>query len=492
MARGELNARELAEMYIERIHALDQQGPTLQSMLELNPAALEIAEKLDEERRDHGPRGPLHGIPILLKDNIATADAMQTTAGSLALVGSRPPRDAFVVQKLRQAGAIILGKTNLSEWANFRSNASSSGWSGRGGQGRNPYVLDRTPCGSSSGSAAAIAANLATVSLGTETDGSILCPASSNGVVGIKPTVGLTSRAGVIPISHNQDTVGPFARSVADATAMLGALTGVDPLDTATQESAGKFYSDYTQFLDPNGLRGARIGIAREVYFGYSPKADAIANTAIERMRELGAVITDPADIATAQQISSSKSELTALLFEFKADLNSYLAGLVNTPAHTLADIIAFNNAHAEEELKYFGQELLLKAQDTASLDDPTYLTAHDECRRLSRQEGIDAVMDQHQLDALVMPTSSPPCLIDLVNGDPPLGGSAQPAALADYPAINVPAGYVFDLPVGITFMGRAFSEPTLIKLAYAFEQSTKIRRPPQYLPATPGTGSFA
>ena len=264
MARGELNARELAEMYIERIHALDQQGPTLQSMLELNPAALEIAEKLDEERRDHGPRGPLHGIPILLKDNIATADAMQTTAGSLALVGSRPPRDAFVVQKLRQAGAVILGKTNLSEWANFRSNASSSGWSGRGGQGRNPYVLDRTPCGSSSGSATATAANLATVSLGTETDGSILCPASSNGVVGIKPTVGLTSRAGVIPISHNQDTVGPFARSVADAAALLGALTGIDPRDSATHGSEGKFHTDYTQFLDPNGLRGARIGIARQ------------------------------------------------------------------------------------------------------------------------------------------------------------------------------------------------------------------------------------
>lgn len=486
MARGELNARELAEMYIERIHALDQQGPTLQSMLELNPAALEIAEKLDEERRDHGPRGPLHGIPILLKDNIATADAMQTTAGSLALVGSRPPRDAFVVQKLRQAGAIILGKTNLSEWANFRSNASSSGWSGRGGQGRNPYVLDRTPCGSSSGSAAAIAANLATVSLGTETDGSILCPASSNGVVGIKPTVGLTSRAGVIPISHNQDTVGPFARSVADAAALLGALTGIDPRDSATHGSEGKFHTDYTQFLDPNGLRGARIGIARQVYFGYSTKADAIAISAIKQLRELGAEIIDPADIPTAEQMSNFKAELTVLLHEFKVNLNAYLAELTCTPLRSLADIIEFNNAHAGEELSYFGQEILLMAQEPGSLSNPDYLSALEENHRLSRKEGIDAVMDTYKLDALVMPTTSPPWRIDLVNGDHEMGSSSQPAALAGYPAISVPAGYVFDLPVGITFMGRAFSEPTLIKLAYAFEQATKVRHSPRYLPTTP------
>ncbi|HEX6556247.1 MAG TPA: amidase [Ktedonobacteraceae bacterium] len=486
MARGELNARELAEMYIERIHALDQQGPTLRSILELNPAALEIAEKLDEERRSHGPRGPLHGIPILLKDNIATADAMQTTAGSLALVGSRPPRDAFVVQKLRQAGAVILGKTNLSEWANFRSNASSSGWSGRGGQGRNPYVLDRTPCGSSSGSAAAIAANLATVSLGTETDGSILCPASSNGVVGIKPTVGLTSRAGVIPISHSQDTVGPFARTVADAAALLGALTGIDPRDSATHGSEGKFHTDYTQFLDPNGLHGARIGIARQVYFGYSAKADAIVNCAIKQLRELGAEIIDPADIPTAEQMSNFKSELTVFLHEFKADLNAYLAELTCTSLRSLADIIEFNNAHASEELSYFGQEMLLMAQETGSLSNPDYLSALAENHRLSRKEGIDAVMDTYKLDALVMPTTSPPWRIDLVNGDHEMGSSSQPAALAGYPAISVPAGYVFDLPVGITFMGRAFSEPALIKLAYAFEQATKVRHSPRYLPTTP------
>src|SRR6266699_4567330 len=354
MASGQLTARRLAEMYLERIQTLDKSGPTLNSILEVNPAALEIADALDQERQAGGPRGPLHGIPLLLKDNLATADRMQTTAGSLALLGSRPPRDAFVVQKLRQAGGIILGKTNLSEWANFRSTASSSGWSGRGGQSLNPYVLDRTPCGSSSGSAVAVAANLAVASLGTETDGSILCPASSNGVVGIKPTVGLTSRAGVIPISHNQDTVGPFARSVADAAALLGALTGIDPRDSATHGSEGKFHTDYTQFLDPNGLRGARIGIARQVYFGYSTKADAIAISAIKQLRELGAEIIDPADIPTAEQMSNFKAELTVLLHEFKVNLNAYLAELTCTQLRSLADIIEFNNAHAGEELSYF------------------------------------------------------------------------------------------------------------------------------------------
>src|SRR5712692_118462 len=482
MVEGRYTARRLVEMYLERIDALDQQGPTLHAVLEINPDALEIAEALDRERVNQGPRGPLHGIPLLLKDNIATMDQMQTTAGSLALLGSRPPRDAFVASRLREAGTVILGKTNLSEWANFRSSASSSGWSGRGGQGRNPYVLDRTPCGSSSGSGSAIAANLAAAALGTETDGSILCPSSTNALIGIKPTVGLTSRAGVIPIAHSQDTVGPMARTVADAAAVLGALTGVDPCDVATQESVGKFYTDYTRFLDVNGLRGARIGIARQTYFGYSAKSDAIVNTAIERMRELGAEIIDPADIPTAEQMSS-KSEMTVLKYEFKADLNAYLAELSNAEVQTLADIIAFNEAHASEELKYFGQDILLMAQETTSLDDPAYLTTLAENRRLSREEGIDAVMDRYQLDALVMPTCSPPWLIDLINGDHTMGSSSQPAALAGYPAINVPAGYVFELPVGITFMGRAFSEATLIKLAHAFEQGTKVRRPPRYLP---------
>ena len=483
MASGQITARQLAEMYLDRIQAIDKHGPKVNTVLELNPDALKIAGELDDERKAKGPRGPLHGIPILLKENIATVDRMQTTAGSLALLGSRPPRDAFVAEKLRDAGAVILGKANLSEWANFRSNSSSSGWSGRGGQTHNPYVLDRTPCGSSSGSAAAVSANLITVALGTETDGSILCPSSTNGVVGIKPTVGLTSRAGVVPISHTQDTVGPFGRTVADAATVLGALTGVDPRDPATLASAGKFHTDYTQFLDPNGLQGARIGIARQVYFGYSAKTDAIANAAIERLKALGAIIIDPADIPTAKEMSTSTVETTVLLFDFKADVNKYLSELISSPVRTLADLIAFNNAHASQELKFFGQELFLQAEATTSLSDPTYLSALAESHRLSRQAGIDAVMNQFNLDALVMPTSSPGWSIDLVDGDHFLGGSSQPAAMAGYPAISVPAGFSFDLPVGLTFMGRAFSEPTLIKLAFAYEQGTKVRRRPQFLP---------
>ena len=326
MEAGQVTSRQLTAMYIERIAALDQSGPMLRSIIEVNPDALDIAQGLDEERQTQGARGPLHGIPILLKDNIATLDKMQTTAGSLALVGSRPPRDAFVAQRLRKAGAVLLGKANLSEWANWRSTASSSGWSARGGQTRNPYVLDRTACGSSSGSAVAIAANLAAASLGTETDGSIICPATSNGLVGIKPTVGLTSRAGVIPISHSQDTVGPFGRTVTDAAILLGAITGVDVHDEVTQESTGKFYIDYTQFLDVQGLRGARIGIARQTYFGYNTKSDAIAEAAIEVMRSLGAEIIDRANISTSEHMASSETEMTVLLHEFKADINAYLA----------------------------------------------------------------------------------------------------------------------------------------------------------------------
>lgn len=486
MASGELTAKQLAEMYLQRIKELDKDGPNINSVLQINPDALAIAEALDEERKNKGPRGPLHGIPILLKDNIATADKMQTTAGSLALVGSRVPRDAFVAGNLREAGVVILGKTNLSEWANFRSNAASSGWSGRGGQTHNPYVLDRSPSGSSSGSAASVAANLITTAVGTETDGSILSPSGANSVVGIKPTVGLTSRSGVIPISHSQDTVGPFGRTVADAATMLGAMTGIDPRDPATQASAGKFFKDYTQFLDPNGLRGARIGIPRTVYFGYSPITDAIANAAIELMRAQGAIIIDPADIPTAQQMASSTSELTVLLFEFKADLNTYLSELLSSPVQTLADIIAFNIAHANQELPFFGQELFLQAQATTNLQDPTYLKALAEDHLLSRQQGINAVMDQFNLDALVAPTGAPPWTIDLIDGDHFLGASSQPIALAGYPGINVPAGFTFEASVGITFMGRAFSEPTLIKLAFAYEQASKARHKPKYLPSSP------
>jgi amidase len=486
LAAGEVTSRGLVEMYQARIRALDQDGPALKSVLELNPDALAIADALDEERRTRGPRGPLHGIPLLLKDNIATADRMETTAGSLALLGSRPARDAFVAQRLRAAGAILLGKANLSEWANFRSTTSSSGWSARGGQALNPYVLDRSPCGSSSGSATAVAANLIPASLGTETDGSILSPAAINGVVGIKPTVGLTSRAGVIPIAHSQDTVGPFGRTVADAATLLGAIVGADPRDPATAACTGRTFPDYTRFLDRHGLQGARLGIPRQVYTGYSPKIDAALQSAIEHLRQLGAVVIDPADIPHAREMADSKSEETVLLFELKADLNAYLADLERSPLRTLAEIIAFNEAHAAEELPYFGQEHFVRAQETGSLTDATYLAALEENRRLAGREGIDDVMDAYNLDALVMPTIGLPCRIDLVNGDHFTGGCTQPAALAGYPGISVPAGLIFDLPFGLTFMGRAYSEPTLLRLAYAFEQGTQARCVPRYLPTTP------
>jgi amidase len=483
LSNGQITARQLAETYIKRIQEIDRQGPQLRSVIEINPDALTIADELDSERQAKGTRGALHGIPILLKENIATTDRMETTAGSLALLGSRPSYEAFVAQQLRKAGAVILGKANLSEWANFRSNMSSSGWSARGGQTLNPYMLDRTPCGSSSGSAVAVAANLIAAAIGTETDGSILCPAAMNGVVGIKPTVGLTSRSGVIPIAHSQDTVGPFGRTVADAATLLGALTGIDLRDPATQTSEGKFHNDYTSFLDINGLQGARLGVPREGFFGYNPKVDTIVNQAVERMRELGAEIIDPANIPTIKQIASSESETKVLLWEFKASLNKYLSELASSPVRSLAEIIHFNEQHSEQELKYFGQELFLKAQETTTLADPEYQMALAENHLLSRQEGIDAVMDEYNLDALVMPTNSPAWCIDLVNGDHnPGGGSSQIAALAGYPAINVPAGFIFDLPVGITFIGRAFSEATLIMLAYSFEQATKARREPKFL----------
>ena len=491
MARGELTARRLVQKYIERITGLDQAGPRVNSVLEVNPDVLAIADALDAERAAKGPRGPLHGIPILLKDNIDTADNMLTTAGSLGLVGTRPTQDATVAKRLRDAGAILLGKTNLSEWANFRGFQSSSGWSGRGGQNNNPYVLDRNPCGSSSGSAAAVAANFAAAALGTETDGSIVCPSATCGVVGIKPTVGLTSRAGVIPIASSQDTVGPQGRTVADAAAVLGALVGVDPRDAATAESAGKFFSDYTQFLDPNSLRGARIGVGRQSYFGYSPETDAVINAAIGIMQWAGATIVDPADAPSLEAYGGSSAEFTVLLYEFKAELNAYLATREPNPRfpnaakpRTLAELIAFNEAVRDVELRYFGQEIFLLAEETPGLNDAAYREAKAEARRLGREQGIDAILDQHKLDALVAPTGSPAWTTVLVNGDLFLGASSGLAAVAGYPLITVPAGYAFGLPIGITFMGRAYSEPTLIKLAYAFEQVSKFRRPPQFLPS--------
>jgi amidase len=483
MESGRLTSERLVEMYIERINALDRHGPTLRAVQEINPDAIEIARALDVERKARGPRGPLHGIPVLLKDNIDTADKLMTTAGSLALVGAKPVQDATIARKLRDAGMVILGKATMSEWAYFKGSPNGSGWSARGGQGRNPYALDRTPCGSSSGSAIAVAANLVTVAIGTETDGSIVCPSGTNAVVGIKPTLGLTSRAGVIPIAHSQDTVGPFGRTVADAATVLGALVGVDPRDPATQASAGKAQTDYTKFLDRNGLRGARIGVPREGYWGYSAKADRVAEEALKVMKSLGAEVIDPANIPTAKKGFLGTNELTVLLFEFKADLNAYLASLgPGAPVRTLADIIEFNERNAAQELQFYGQELMIQAEAKGPLTDPEYLKALEENHRLSRQEGIDAVMDQHRLDALVAPTGAPPWKIDPVNGDHIIGLSSQTAALAGYPLISVPAGWVQGLPVGITFMGRAWSEPTLIRLAYAYEQASLARRPPQFL----------
>lgn len=486
MASGRLSAQQLVERYLERIMALDRAGPTLRSIIEINPDASQIAEALDRERAASGPRGPLHGIPILLKDNIVTADRMGTTAGSLALLEVTHAEDAFVAARLRAAGAIVLGKANMSEWANFRSTHSSSGWSARGGQALNPYSLDRSPCGSSSGSAAAVAANLVAVSLGTETDGSILCPANVNGVVGVKPTVGLTSRRGVIPIAHSQDTVGPFARTVADAAAVLSAIARPDPRDPAT-DGRPAAPLDYASLLDPDALRGARIGVAREVYFGYNPATDALAEQAIQTMRALGATIVDPADIPGAKEMSASAAELTVLLYEFKADLNAYLESLpAHTPVRSLAQLIAFNEVHAGEEMPYFGQEILLLAEEKGPLTEQAYLDARAENHRLSRGEGIDAIMERERLDALVMPTGGPAWKIDLITGDHHTGGSAQPAALAGYPAISVPLGHVFGLPVGLTFMGMAYTEARLIQLAYAFEQATQARRTPRYTRQTP------
>ncbi len=488
MAAGKLTVLELVHQYKARIEAIDRHGPKVNSVLQLNPDAEEIAAALDEERRKHGPRGPLHGIPLLIKDNIDTHDRMHTTAGSLALLDSTPPLDATVAKRLRDAGVVLLGKLNLSEWANFRSTHSSSGWSGRGGQCLNPYALDRTPCGSSSGSGAAVAANLCAAALGTETDGSILCPSGINMVVGIKPTLGLTSRAGVIPIAHSQDTVGPFGRTVADAATVLGAMVGVDPRDPATSESQGKFFTDYRQFLDPNGLKGARIGVIRQVFAGFQDKVDAVYNQAIEAMKKAGAVIVDPADLPDAQEIAASSDELTVLLFEFKQDLNRYLAARGDPTIHTLQDLIDFNNAHASREMPFFGQELFLQAQ-AVDLNDPATIAAYqkalDNDHHLGRDRGIDAVLQTFHLDALVAPTNPVPWKIDLLDGDHDLGGSSTPTSLAGYPAINVPAGFSFGLPIGITFMGTAWSEPKLIKLASGFEAATKARRPPEFVPSS-------
>jgi amidase len=480
MKSGKFSARSLVEKYTARINEIDKQGPAVNAVIELNPEAEAIADALDQERKAKGPRGPLHGVPVLIKDNIDTADRMMTTAGSLALVGSKPPKDSFVAAKLRTAGAVILGKTNLSEWANIRSSHSTSGWSGRGGLTRNPYAVDRNPCGSSSGTGAGISANFAAAGIGTETDGSIVCPSSSNGLAGIKPTVGLVSRSGIIPISHSQDGAGPMCRTVRDAAILLSALTGVDPEDSATGASAGKSQTDYAKYCDRNGLKGARIGVARK-YFGFNDAVDALMEESLEVMKRQGATLVDPADIETLGKFDDT--ELVIFLYELKADLNAYLARLGSSaPVRSLKDIIEFNDRNRQKEMPYFGQDLFIKAEAKGPLTEKTYLDALSKNHQLARTEGIDAIMNKHQLDALVAPTGGPAWLTDLVNGDHVGGGSSNAAAVAGYPNINVTAGSIFGLPVGISFFGRAWSEPTLIKLAYAFEQATKARQTPRFL----------
>ena len=518
LASGEWTTRSLAEAYLSRIEQIDGRGPTLRSVLETNPDALAIADRLDRERGEGRLRGPLHGIPVLLKDNIDTADRMTTTAGSLALAGWVPPEDSGVAARLRQAGALLLGKTNLSEWANFRSTRSSSGWSGRGGQCRNPYVLDRNPCGSSSGSGAAVSANLAAAAIGTETDGSIVCPSTANGIVGIKPTVGLVSRAGVIPISHTQDTAGPMARTVRDAAVVLGVLAGPDPRDPATaahtQDTAGPMartvrdaavvlgvlagpdprdpataasdtrgLADYTPFLDPAGLRDARIGVARQ-FLGFHAGVELVVEQAIDAMRAAGAVVVDPVVLGPGAGRSLQMAETDVLFYEFKAGLNGYLARRGSgAEVRSLAELIAFNERNAETEMPYFGQERLIAAEAKGPLSEPAYLMALATARRLSRADGIDRTMDEHRLDAIVGPTGGPAWVTDLVNGDHFGGSSSAYPAAAGYPNITVPAGAVHGLPVGLSFFGRAWSEPTLVRIAYAFEQTTQARRAPRFRP---------
>jgi amidase len=477
MRSGVMTSRAIVEAYRARIAEMDKE---LRAVIELNPDALTIADAMDAERKNGKVRGPLHGIPILIKDNVGTADKMETTAGSLALVGARPPRDAFLVERLRAAGAVILGKTNLSEWANFRSTHASSGWSGRGGQCRNPYALDRTPSGSSSGSAAAVASSFCAAAIGSETNGSIVSPSATCSLVGIKPTVGLVSRSVIIPISRTQDTAGPIARTVADAAILLDAIAGADPHDRATMAPNAKRETSYAAGLDANALHGMRIGVPREQYFGYSTSADSTTQHAIDLMRGKGAVIVDPVPIGKMGEVGDAEFEV--LLYEFKAGINEYLASLgAGSKMRTLADLIAFNEAHRSTEMPYFGQEIFEQAQKRGSLTDAKYTKALAKSQLDTRARGIDAIMRAHELDALVAPTNGPAWLIDLVNGDADSGGSSSPAAEAGYPAITVPAGYAFGLPVGISFFGRAWSEKKLIRIAYAFEQAANVRHAPTY-----------
>jgi amidase len=478
MRSGQYTARSICEGYIARIEALDKQGPSINAIIEMNPDALAIADELDREYKQKGPRGPLHGIPVLLKDSIDTGDRMMTTAGSLALEDAPAPKDAFLVEQLRKAGAVILGKANLSEWSNFRASHSVSGWSGRGGQTRNPYVLDRNPCGSSSGSAVAVAANLSAIAVGIETNGSIVCPSAMNGIVGIKPTLGLLSRTGIVPIAHSQDTPGPMARTVRDAAILLNALTGIDSNDPTTSEQLAHVPTDYTQFLDPRGLHDARLGIARK-YFGSNDAADKVMDDSIAEMKRQGADIVDPIDYPSHEKLNESEFEV--LLYEFKADLNAYLKNR-GGPVRSLSDIITFNEERRSEEMSFFGQDIMIKADRKGPLTETAYIGALARNRQLCRTEGIDAVITKYHLDAIVAPTTGPAWLTDWVTGDHESGSCSTPAAVAGYPHISVPAGFVHGLPVGISFFGPAWSEPTLLRLAYSFEQATRIRKPPNFL----------
>ena len=479
MKSGKFTARSITEMYLSRIAEIDQSGPKINSIIELNPDALSIADQLDQERKSGKIRGALHGIPILIKDNIDTGDKLQTTAGSLALAGSTAPGDAFLVEKLRAAGAIILGKTNLSEWANFRSSKSTSGWSGRGGLTRNPYALDRNTSGSSAGSGAATTANLCAISIGTETDGSIVSPASCNSLVGIKPTLGLVSRAGIIPIAHSQDTAGPMTRTVTDAAILLGAITGIDPRDSATANSRGRFLNDYTKFLDAKGLQGAHIGMVKN-YFGFSDRVDKIINEAVAVIKGLGATVIE---VELPNKGKYEDAEFEVLLFEFKADLNAYLATRgTNSLVKNINDVIAFNEKNRDRELQFFNQDTMIKAANKGDLNSPAYKRALAKAKRMTQAEGIDVVLSKHKLDALVAPTDGIPWLTDFINGDHFSGGCSTPPAVSGYPHVTVPAGYIYGLPLGVSFFGTAWSEGKLIKYAYAFEQATKHRQPPKFL----------
>lgn len=479
MASGQYTSRKICELYLGRIQEKDQTENGLNSVIEINPDALDIADALDKERKEGKVRGPLHGIPIMVKDNIDTGDKMMTTAGSLALAGSSAPDDAFIIGKLREAGAVLLGKTNLSEWANFRSFRSSSGWSGRGRQTRNAFALDRNPCGSSSGSGAAVSGNMCAITIGTETNGSIVCPSSANGVVGIKPTVGLWSRDGIIPISATQDTAGPMARTVADAAALLGPLTGIDASDDRTSDSEGKSYQDYTQFLDENALKDKRIGIL-EGTFGYHERVDEIFESVKATILAQGAEIIE--DVKVNEEGAYGNSGLELLLYEFKDGLNKYLATRSDAKVKSLADVIQFNKDHADEEMPYFPQGILERANMKGPLTDPEYKEVYETVTTVAR-EGIDKALKEHNLDAIIGVTGGPAWPIDVINGDHFGTGSSTPAARSGYPNITVPAGFVHGLPVGMSIFGGKFEEPKLIGIAYAFEQATKVRKAPQLIP---------